>query len=129
METKLQPGLQRGAAAGTLPETMHAVQITQAQAVTLVETPIPAPGDGEVLVQVEGCGVCGSSLPLWEGREWFNYPLPPGNPGHEAWGRIAARGAAVPDDLRVGDRVAMLSNNAFAEYDVAQAHAVIKLPE
>jgi threonine dehydrogenase-like Zn-dependent dehydrogenase len=37
-------------------------------------------------------------------------------------------GEAVSGDLQIGDRVAMLSYNAFAEYDVAAANAVVKLP-
>ena len=45
--------------------------------------PVPGPGEGQVLVELEGCGVCGSNLPLWEGRPWFSYPLEPGAPGHE----------------------------------------------
>ena len=28
----------------------------------------PAPAPGEVRVRLEGCGVCASNLPLWEGR-------------------------------------------------------------
>jgi threonine dehydrogenase-like Zn-dependent dehydrogenase len=112
----------------TLPRTMRAAQITQPQEVTLIECDLPTPAAHEVLVKVEGCGVCGSNLPIWEGREWFTYPLPPGNPGHEGWGRVAALGAAVTDDLQIGDRVAMLSYNAFAQYDVAAADAVVKLP-
>ncbi|HSJ25272.1 MAG TPA: zinc-binding dehydrogenase, partial [Longimicrobiales bacterium] len=32
-------------------------------------------------------------------------------------------------DVRTGDRVACLSGNAFAEFDVAAARAVVKLPE
>ena len=85
------------------------------------------PGPGEVRVRIEGCGVCASNLPLWEGKPWFNYPLEPGAPGHEAWGRIDATGADVTD-FTAGDRVAMLSSQAFAEYDLARASEVVHLP-
>jgi threonine dehydrogenase-like Zn-dependent dehydrogenase len=71
--------------------------------------------------------VCGSSLPVWEGRPWFDYPQQPGAPGHEGWGRIDAVGGEV-DGLRVGDRVALLSYHAFAEYDFADAAHVVPLP-
>jgi hypothetical protein len=54
------------------------------------------PLPGEVRVALEGCGVCGSNLPVWEGREWFTYPLQPGAPGHEGWGEVAAVGDGVP---------------------------------
>jgi threonine dehydrogenase-like Zn-dependent dehydrogenase len=64
---------------------------------------------------------------VWEGRPWFEYPLPGGAPGHEGWGVIDAVGPGV-DGLAPGDRVAALSVRAFAEYDLAQADAVVPLP-
>jgi len=91
-----------------------------------VKTPLPKPG--EVIVRLEGCGVCGSNLPVWQGRPWFSYPLPAGSPGHEAWGRIEAVGGEV-DGLKTGDRVAMLSHNGFAEVDRADARHVVRLPD
>ncbi|HYG35463.1 MAG TPA: zinc-binding dehydrogenase [Clostridia bacterium] len=88
----------------------------------------PEPGAGEVRVRIEGCGVCGSNLAPWEGRPWFNYPLAPGELGHEGWGRIDALGENT-QRFQVGDRVALLSYRAYAEYDVASESAVVKLPE
>jgi len=79
--------------------------------------PVPEPGPGEVLVSVEGCGVCGSSLPLWQGRSWFAYPGQPGAPGHEAWGRT--------DD---GRRVTGLSLHGFAEHTVMREDELVELP-
>ncbi|HEX3866651.1 MAG TPA: alcohol dehydrogenase catalytic domain-containing protein, partial [Gemmatimonadaceae bacterium] len=55
----------------------------------------PEPSAGEVRVRLEGCGVCASSLPLWEGRDWFEYPRPAGAPGHEGWGVVDAVGDGV----------------------------------
>jgi threonine dehydrogenase-like Zn-dependent dehydrogenase len=82
------------------------------------QRPVPDPGPGEVLVHVEGCGVCGSSLPLWEGRPWFTYPLAAGAPGHEVWGRT--------DD---GRRVTGLSGHGFATIDVLRETELVELPE
>jgi threonine dehydrogenase-like Zn-dependent dehydrogenase len=87
----------------------------------------PEPGPGQVRVRVEGCGLCGSNLATWEGRPWFKYPLLPGRPGHEAWGRIDALGSGV-EVSRHGERVAFLSDSAFAEYDLADASATVALP-
>jgi len=87
----------------------------------------PAPAAGEVRVQIEGCGVCASNLELWLGKPWFKYPVEPGAPGHEAWGRIDALGEGVTD-LAVGDRVALLSSHAFAEYDFTRSSEVVRLP-
>jgi threonine dehydrogenase-like Zn-dependent dehydrogenase len=78
---------------------------------------LPEPEQGAVLLQVEGCGVCGSSLPFYEGRPWFTYPAAPGAPGHEVWGRT--------DD---GRRVAALCFHGFAEVDVARADTLVDLP-
>jgi NADPH:quinone reductase len=94
----------------------------------LVDVPRPAPGPGEVLVRLAGCGVCGSSLVPWEGREWFRYPFAPGAPGHEGWGRVEALGPGVRG-LAEGDRVALLSGAAFAELDVAPDDRVVRLPD
>jgi threonine dehydrogenase-like Zn-dependent dehydrogenase len=90
--------------------------------------PLPELADDGVLVRIEGCGVCGSNLPVWEGREWFRYPLAPGAPGHEGWGVVEAVGPAV-EEVAPGDRVALLSGNAFADYDTAPATSVVVLPD
>jgi D-arabinose 1-dehydrogenase-like Zn-dependent alcohol dehydrogenase len=96
--------------------TMRAAVVTAPGRVELHGVAIPEPGPTEVVVRLEGCGVCGSNGPVWEGREWFRYPLAPGAPGHEGWGRVAAAGRDVRT-VREGDRVAALFGAAFAEYD------------
>jgi len=102
--------------------------VTGPGSVELVEA---APADlraGEVRVAVEGCGVCGSNLPVWEGRPWFDYPLPPGRPGHEAWGRVLeAAGASSP--VAPGQRVALLAEDAFGEQVVVPAERAVPLPD
>ncbi|HYP18241.1 MAG TPA: zinc-binding dehydrogenase [Opitutus sp.] len=96
--------------------------------IEIEERPLLAPEPGQVRIRLEGCGVCGSNLPVWEGRPWFTYPLPAGKPGHEGWGIIDAVGADVTH-LKPGDRVAALSQNAFAEYDYCPASEVVALPD
>ena len=106
---------------------MRSAVLTGPGSVELIEA-APAPlVPGAVRVAVEGCGVCGSNLPVWEGRPWFDYPLPPGNPGHEAWGRVVELG---PDarGVREGQRVALLADNAFAEELVVPADRLVSLP-
>jgi len=106
---------------------MRAAVIVAPQQVVLQQVPTPQFQATDVLVQLEGCGLCGSNLPVWEGREWFDYPRAPGSPGHEGWGQVIATGAAVTAVAK-GDRVALLSEHAFADYDVADESAVVKLP-
>lgn len=105
----------------------YAAVISAPRRIDVKRVEFRAPAAGEVRVRIEGCGVCASNLELWLGKPWFKYPVEPGAPGHEAWGRIDAVGDGVAD-LEVGDRVAMLSSNAFAEYDFAQSSEVVRLP-
>src|SRR3954470_18123178 len=106
---------------------MSAAVFTAPMQARLERVALPEPAAGCVRVRLEGCGVCGSNLAPWEGRPWFKYPLPAGEPGHEGWGRIDAVASDVAN-LRVGDRVALLSYRAYAEYDVAHHESVIRLP-
>lgn len=107
---------------------MRAATITGPKKTEISEMIIPEPAAHEVRVRIEGCGVCASNMPVWEGRNWFNYPRAAGAPGHEAWGRVDAVGSEVRNFL-VGDQVTMLSYHAFAEYDVARSDEVVPLPD
>ena len=106
----------------------YAAVISTPRRIDVQRVEFRAPATGEVRVRIEGCGVCASNLELWLGKPWFKYPVEPGAPGHEAWGRIDAIGEGVTD-LTVGERVAMLSSHAFAEYDFAQSSEVVRLPK
>lgn len=83
--------------------------------------------DDDVLVHLHGSGVCASNLPVWEGREWFDYPLEPGAPGHEGWGEVESVGDEVTD-FAPGDRVVLLSQHAYASHDIAPASMVVPMP-
>lgn len=89
---------------------------------------LPDPGPGQVRVRLEGSGVCASNLEPWAGQPWMTYPGEPGGLGHEGWGQVDALGDGVTG-LNVGDRVATLCHHSFAEYDIAAADAVLKLPD
>lgn len=94
----------------------------------IAESALPPVGPREVRVGIEGCGVCASNLPVWEGRAWFEYPFEAGAPGHEGWGVVDQVGGEV-SDFRPGDRVTLLSYHAFAAYDTAPQEQVVKLPD
>jgi len=81
----------------------------------------------QLLVKMEGCGLCASNIPVWEGREWFNYPLPAGQPGHEGWGVVEDIGALVTK-FKKGERITMLHGSSFSEYAVVDQEDAIKLP-
>src|SRR5205085_5246771 len=105
---------------GALMGMMQAAVLSGPQQAVLQNVARPEPGPGQVLLRLEGSGVCASSLPVWEGRDWFQYPQAAGGPGHEGWGRVAALGNGVTG-LELGDRVAALTYRAHAEYDIADA--------
>lgn len=96
--------------------------------VSVQESVLPQPGKGEVRIKLEGSGVCASNIPVWEGRDWFDYPVSAGEPGHEGWGIVDAVGEDVKH-LKNGDRVTALSYNAYGTHDLAAAESVVKLPD
>src|SRR5918994_6811240 len=108
-------------------QTMRAARIVAPRQVEIDEIAVPEPGPGEVRIQVDGCGVCGSNLPLWRGKPWFHYPIEHGAPGHEGWGRVDRVGPKV-DSVRPGERVAFLSSRAYAEYDIASSNSLVRVP-
>jgi alcohol dehydrogenase, propanol-preferring len=59
------------------------------------ELPIPQPRRGEILVEIEACGVCRTDLHVVDGE--LTHPHLPIIPGHEIVGRVAALGAGVTD--------------------------------
>jgi threonine dehydrogenase-like Zn-dependent dehydrogenase len=108
--------------------TMRAAVLTGAGKLKIDEFPLPVPGPGQVRIRLEGCGVCASNLTPWEGPEWMQFPTEPGALGHEGWGVIDAVGEGV-DELEVGDRVGALSGHAYAQYDIASASDVVRIPD
>ena len=106
---------------------MHAATIVQPGQIEIRDVAKPTPGAGEVRVRIEGCGVCASNIPPWEGREWFKYPMEPGQLGHEAWGVIDEVGSGV-SSFKPGTRVAFLANHSYAEFDIAPVSNVVKIP-
>jgi threonine dehydrogenase-like Zn-dependent dehydrogenase len=109
-------------------ETMRAAVLTGAGKLMIQQAPLPEPGPGQLRVRLEGCGVCASNLTPWEGPEWMQFPTEPGALGHEGWGVIDAVGEDV-SGIEPGERVGLLSGHAYAEYDIADASQVVKLPE
>ncbi|HVI30113.1 MDR/zinc-dependent alcohol dehydrogenase-like family protein [Hansschlegelia sp.] len=108
--------------------TMRAAVLTGPGEIRIEQVPLPTPGPGQVRIRLEGCGVCASNLTPWSGPEWMSFPTKPGDLGHEGWGVIDAVGDGV-DGLAVGQRVAALSYRSYAEYDLAETEAVLRLPD
>ena len=121
----------------------------------LVERDVPEPGESEVRIKVEACGVCHSDVLVKEGA-WpgLKYPRVP---GHEIAGRIDAVGSRVRS-WKVGQRVGVgwhgghcfqcepcrrghfilcrnekitgiTHDGGYAEYMIAPTEAVAAMPE
>ncbi|MGC8552951.1 MAG: alcohol dehydrogenase [Phycisphaerae bacterium] len=83
--------------------TMRAMQVSKAKGdFELVERPVPTPGEGQVRIRVQACGVCHSDVFVKEGLfPGLSYPRVP---GHEVVGTIDAVGPGVTR-WKVGQRV------------------------
>ena len=95
------------APAGAIPKTAHVAVLTEKEHFDIKEYPIPALGDDDILVKVEGCGVCGTDAHEFK-RDPFN--LIPVALGHEGTGEIVAMGKNVKTDtagkpVKIGDKV------------------------
>src|SRR5271170_4572123 len=129
----------------------------KANPLTIEERPIPEPGPGEVLLQVEACGVCRTDLHITMGE------LKPLRdeviPGHQIVGHVGRLGDGVDaHTITVGQRVGVswlggvdgacllcqkgrenlcdhavftgyTVNGGYAEYAVARADFAFPLPE
>ncbi|MEU2280697.1 alcohol dehydrogenase catalytic domain-containing protein [Streptomyces sp. NPDC013178] len=76
---------------------------------TVDDWPAPVCGPRDVIVQLDGVGLCGSDLAVFHGRR--RPPAMPWVMGHEGFGRIAAVGSDVRD-RQVGQRVVIEPNYA-----------------
>ncbi len=83
---------------------MKAVVIEKPGKITVQDVPRPEPGEGEVLVKVGACGICGTDLHIADG-EFPPTPYPI-IPGHEFAGDVVAVGSGVTG-VAEGDRVAV----------------------
>ncbi|MFW3168733.1 zinc-dependent alcohol dehydrogenase [Geodermatophilus sp. CPCC 206100] len=90
-----------------MPRTMRAVVLTGPGQCAVEEVPVPVAAPGEVVVDVERAGVCGTDVELFTGELSYlhtghsSYPL---RPGHEWCGRVASVGRGV-DEAWLGRRV------------------------
>ena len=92
---------------GEVPKTSKAAMLTALEKYEIKEFPIPELGDDDILVKVEGCGVCGTDAHEFK-RDPFG--LIPVVLGHEGTGEIVKMGKNVKKDsagkpLAIGDKV------------------------
>ena len=95
------------ATSGSVPKTARVAMLTALEHYDIKEFPIPEVGDDDILVKVEGCGICGTDAHEFK-RDPFS--LIPVALGHEGTGEIVKMGKNVKKDsagkdVKVGDKV------------------------
>jgi L-iditol 2-dehydrogenase len=93
---------QTEARAQALPATMRAMVYRGANQMMLESVPVPEISDGELLVRIHACGVCGTDLKKIE----LGLVAPPRIFGHEMAGTVVRSGKSVTK-FSPGDRVAI----------------------
>lgn len=90
-----------------IPKTARVAMLTDLEHYEIKEFPLPEVGDDDILVKVEGCGICGT-----DAHEFKKDPfgLIPVVLGHEGTGEIVKMGKNVKKDsagkdLKLGDKV------------------------
>ena len=94
-------------ASAGVPKTAKVAMLTAQKKIEVKEFPIPALQDDDILVKVEGCGVCGTDVHEWKGDPFGLIPV---TLGHEGTGEIIALGKNVKTDtagkpIKVGDKI------------------------
>ena len=79
-------------AAGPLPRTAHVAMLTGEKKIEVQEIPIPALGDDDILVKVEGAGICGTDVHEWKCDPFGLIPV---ILGHEGTGEVVYTGKNV----------------------------------
>ncbi len=140
-----------------IPKSMQAAVVERfGEPLVVKEVAVPEPGPGQELVQIVATGVCHTDLHAAEG-DWPVKPTLPFIPGHEGAGIVVALGPGVTH-LKEGDRVGIAwlhsacghcefcrtgwetlcleqknsgysVNGSFAQYALAQADYVGRIPE
>ena len=92
---------------GPIPKTAKVAMLTGEKKIEVKEFAIPKVGDDDILVKVEGCGVCGTDVHEWRQDPFGIIPV---TLGHEGTGEIIALGKNVKMDtagkpIKVGDKI------------------------
>jgi mitochondrial enoyl-[acyl-carrier protein] reductase / trans-2-enoyl-CoA reductase len=113
---------------------MRKLQITAvgepAEVLELIEFQAPAPGPGQVLVEVEAATINASDL-LYVSGQYFIAPQPPADVGGEGVGRVLAVGPGENESL-VGARVLLLPtyrHGTWATHLIADTTDIVVVPD
>jgi L-iditol 2-dehydrogenase len=131
---------------------MQRANLIEPRKMLLETVPTPVPGPGEVRLQIETCGVCGTDIHAWYGEHpYIQCPIAPGHefsgqiemlgPGVTGW-QVGQRGTAEPslvcgecENCKAGKYniceklkvIGCQSDGGFAEYLVVPANKLVEL--
>ncbi|KAL5006201.1 hypothetical protein ScPMuIL_015007 [Solemya velum] len=113
-----------------LPQTMRKIVATRLSqkfrdVAKVVDSPVPVPGEGELLIKNRFLGINASDINYTAGR-YDASVQPPFDCGFEGLGEVVTAGKNSV--LNVGQPVMYLQYGAFSEYKVVPAKRVIPLP-
>ena len=80
-----------------IPKTAKVAMLTAPKKIEVKEFPVPALTDDDILVKVEGCGVCGTDVHEWKGDPFGIIPV---TLGHEGTGEIIYLGKNIKCDCK-----------------------------
>jgi NADPH:quinone reductase-like Zn-dependent oxidoreductase len=102
--------------------------LVEPDGLTVVTEPIPTPGHGQLLVQVEATGISYAEQAMRKGR-YFGQPAFPFTPGYDLVGRVLAVGHGG-DGRLLGQRVAaMTKTGAWSEHVAVEARDSVVVPD
>lgn len=105
-----------------------------------VDVPTPAPGPGEVVIDVKAAGLCHTDVGVLHDEGWLStLAKVPITMGHEVAGVVSALGEGVAD-WQVGDRVGLcpttslgapgfMYDGGFGEQIVVGTEALVRIPD
>jgi len=108
---------------------MRAVQIFAPGQSTFIDVPKPEVQPGQALIRTTKVSLCGSDTHFIYHHPPGDYPLPPGNSGHEVLGVIEEINGPAGSH-KIGDEVLALvqTNQGMAEYAILPIENMLPLP-
>ncbi len=110
-------------AAANIPATAKVATLVEPRNIVVKEYPMPTVGDNDILVKIEGCGVCGTDVHEWKGDPFGICPV---TLGHEGTGEVVALGKNIKCDtagkpIKVGDKL-VTSVISCGECNICRLH-------
>ncbi len=110
-------------ASAGVPSTAKVATLVEPRNIVVKEYPMPKVGDNDILVKIEGCGVCGTDVHEWKGDPFGICPV---TLGHEGTGEVVALGKNIKCDtagkpIKVGDKL-VTSVISCGECNICRLH-------